>query len=50
MAPLLTVYYNTKCPVCGSVAAPTCYTPFRKGRVECTSARTCAFGRVTFCC
>ena len=32
------------------VAAPTCYSPFRKGRVECTSARTCACGRVTFCC
>ncbi len=32
---------------CGSVAVPTCYSPFRKGRAECTSARTCAFAPVT---
>jgi hypothetical protein len=30
---------------CGSAAVPTCYS-----RVECTSARTCTFGRVTRYC
>ena len=31
---------------CASVAVPTCYSPFRKGRVECASARTCAFAQL----
>jgi transposase len=30
--------------------SPDLHSPFRKGRVECTSARTCAFERVTLCC